>query len=300
MFSVIIPLYNKESQIKKTLESVLNQTFKDFEIVIVNDGSIDKSIEVVESFDDNRIRIINQNNSGVSQARNRGIIEANRKWIAFLDADDLWKPNKLEKYSKIINDNIDLEWLLSGYTSLKGEKKNNFTYNFEGKFIDAIDALNDGLSIQTSTVVVKKQTFLDDENLFFTKGINNSEDREVWYKLIFKFPSPYYIKDDLTNYMIDETGKSLNTSNKVNFSFMNLENRLSYSLNKVNIERKEKFIIFLNKYNHNGLWKKWVFYGWRNEFEEYIFGWELNIMKTLGKLPIFFRKLSYMLLMKIL
>lgn len=114
MFSVIIPLYNKESQIKKTLESVLNQTFKDFEIVIVNDGSIDKSIEVVESFDDNRIRIINQNNSGVSQARNRGIIEANRKWIAFLDADDLWKPNKLEKYSKIINDNIDLEWLLSG------------------------------------------------------------------------------------------------------------------------------------------------------------------------------------------
>jgi len=91
MFSVVIPLYNKERSVKNTIESVLNQTFQDFEVIVVNDGSTDNSLEVVKSFNDERIRIINQKNSGVSSARNRGIKEAKYEWIAFLDADDLWE-----------------------------------------------------------------------------------------------------------------------------------------------------------------------------------------------------------------
>src|SRR5690606_29446795 len=96
MFSVVIPLYNKERSIKQTVQSVLDQTFTDFEIVIVNDGSTDNSLQVVENIDDQRIRIINKPNGGVSSARNKGINEANFNWIAFLDGDDLWKPNHLE------------------------------------------------------------------------------------------------------------------------------------------------------------------------------------------------------------
>ena len=91
MFPVVIPLYNKEVYIKNTLNSVLAQTIKDFEIIVVNDGSTDKSAEVVKSLSDPRIRLINQVNAGVSVARNRGINEAKADLIAFLDGDDEWK-----------------------------------------------------------------------------------------------------------------------------------------------------------------------------------------------------------------
>ena len=87
MISVVIPLYNKEKQIRKTLQSVLTQTFQDFEIVVVNDGSTDNSAIEVEKVKDPRIRLIHQQNAGVSAARNKGIEEARYELIAFLDAD---------------------------------------------------------------------------------------------------------------------------------------------------------------------------------------------------------------------
>lgn len=95
MISVVIPLYNKEGRIMYTLQSVLNQSFQDFEVVIVNDGSTDGSVAEVEKFSDSRIRLIHQKNAGVSAARNRGIEEAKSDLIAFLDADDEWKPEYL-------------------------------------------------------------------------------------------------------------------------------------------------------------------------------------------------------------
>lgn len=88
MISIIIPLYNKEHCITDTLSSILSQSYKDFEIVIVNDGSTDNSATVVESICDSRIRLINKKNEGVSKTRNRGIEEAKGEWVLFLDADD--------------------------------------------------------------------------------------------------------------------------------------------------------------------------------------------------------------------
>lgn len=95
MISVVIPLYNKEKSISSTLRTVLNQTFSDYEIVIVNDGSTDGSVEEIEKVQDDRIRLVHQPNAGVSAARNRGIEEAKGDLIAFLDADDEWKPEYL-------------------------------------------------------------------------------------------------------------------------------------------------------------------------------------------------------------
>lgn len=88
MISIIIPLYNKENCIKDTINSILSQNYKDFEIVVVNDGSKDNSVAVVESICDSRIRLINKENEGVSKTRNRGIKEAKGEWLLFLDADD--------------------------------------------------------------------------------------------------------------------------------------------------------------------------------------------------------------------
>lgn len=103
LISVVIPLYNKAHTIGRTLGTVMRQTFQDFEVVIVNDGSTDDGTNVIrKNFTDSRIRIIDQENAGVSMARNRGVDEAKGKWIAFLDGDDEWHPEYLNEMQKLI------------------------------------------------------------------------------------------------------------------------------------------------------------------------------------------------------
>jgi len=101
--SVVIPLYNKEETITRALKSVLKQKLEPREIIIVNDGSTDNSLKRLGSIVDNRIRIINQENKGVSGARNAGIIAARGQYIAFLDADDEWLPDYLSTIKELIN-----------------------------------------------------------------------------------------------------------------------------------------------------------------------------------------------------
>lgn len=107
--SVIIPLYNKEKSIKKTIDSLQKQTFQDFEIIIVNDGSTDNSVNIVEKIGDKRIKLIHQKNAGPSSARNTGISNASADWIVFLDADDELLPNALEYFLTIINSHCDID-----------------------------------------------------------------------------------------------------------------------------------------------------------------------------------------------
>ena len=122
MISVIIPLYNKETGIATALRSVLAQTYQDFEIVVVDDGSTDGSVVVVESFDDPRIHLIRQQNAGVSVARNRGIAEAKGEYVAFLDADDEWMPEFLE----------EIRTLQQKYPECKAQAT-NYVFNSNGK-----------------------------------------------------------------------------------------------------------------------------------------------------------------------
>ena len=96
MITIVIPLYNKESQIVDAIQSVFSQSFQDFELIVVNDGSTDNSIEMVKRFVDPRIKLITQKNAGVSAARNHGIKEAKGEFITFLDADDSWEPDFLK------------------------------------------------------------------------------------------------------------------------------------------------------------------------------------------------------------
>ncbi len=105
LISVIIPTYNRGHLINRAIQSILNQSYKDFEIIVVDDGSIDNTKEVIESFRDERIRYIHyKENKGANAARNIGIRAAKGDYIAFQDSDDEWLPQKLEKQIKILKD----------------------------------------------------------------------------------------------------------------------------------------------------------------------------------------------------
>jgi len=101
-FSIIIPVYNGDKYLQRCLESILAQTYENFEIVFVDDGSTDKSAEIIESFEDSRVRLIRQRNQGVSAARNAGIRESIYPFVAFLDSDDEWCPDHLETLAFLI------------------------------------------------------------------------------------------------------------------------------------------------------------------------------------------------------
>lgn len=186
MFSVVIPLYNKELSIRNTLLSVLKQSYQNFEILVVNDGSIDGSIDAVKTINDERIRLINQENQGVSAARNRGIKEANYEWIAFLDGDDLWESNHLEEIVKMMkvfpeNKIYVTSFEFSDKRKMFKHERNNPIFKIDNYFKEAI---KENL-LWTSIVVVHAQCFIDVGD--FNINLNRGEDLDLWARLAKRY-----------------------------------------------------------------------------------------------------------------
>jgi len=197
LFSIVIPLYNKEGQITNTLRSVFAQTCTDYEIVIVNDGSTDGSAAAVEAIDDPRIRVIHQQNAGVSAARNRGIAEARGQYIALLDADDEWKPGYLATIAELINKYPDCDVFATNYEF----------HDSKGKIIPTIInkltfSTTDGIlsnyfevasyshpPLWTSAVIVTKSAFKSVGG--FPVGIKSGEDLLTWARLASKYKIAY-------------------------------------------------------------------------------------------------------------
>ena len=213
-FSVVVPLYNKETHIKRTIDSVLAQTVKDFELIIVDDGSTDQSAFIVKSYTDSRIRLIQQNNSGVSAARNRGIREAKANYIAFLDADDKWEPIYLETISELIKNYPHAGIYSTSYKLVYSNKKiKNITIKGfrKGRNHGIVKnffyrAFYDGSPIHTCVACVPKKVF--GEVGFFKENITFFEDFEMWFRIIVKY--------------------SLACSSKIcAFKYNNAENRIS-------------------------------------------------------------------------
>lgn len=142
--SVVIPLYNKEKSIAQSLKSVLDQTYTNFEIVVVDDGSTDKSVEVVKDIGDDRIQLLGQSNAGPSKARNTGVKNSKGDWIVFLDADDELLPDALSIFAEIIVEHQDVDIIdcnryvrrgndeQLGFHPLEGYVKNPFKECFYG------------------------------------------------------------------------------------------------------------------------------------------------------------------------
>ncbi|MDR0866400.1 MAG: glycosyltransferase [Candidatus Symbiothrix sp.] len=196
MISIVIPLYNKEKQIENTLRSVFSQTFQDFEIVIVDDGSTDNSANIVRSINDKRIRFIEQKNHGVSMARNIGIQVAKYESIAFLDADDEWKPDYLETQIGLIHCFPECRVFACAYEFKRDEKLTPVILNkipFKGEkgvltnYFEVASCSHPPL--WTSAVVVKKEAILSIGG--FPKNVTSGEDLLTWARLAVKYKIAY-------------------------------------------------------------------------------------------------------------
>ncbi|MDR7210066.1 glycosyltransferase family 2 protein [Flavobacterium piscis] len=191
-FSVIIPLYNKADHIENTLKSVLNQTFTDYEVIVVNDGSTDKSEAVILEFNDKRIQLYNQKNQGVSVARNLGIEKSTGKLIAFLDADDYWFPNHLEELSNLHHAFPNCGVYCSRYKikTTKNHFQTPHFYGIENSYCGIVEDYffsNRPFRITWTSSLAMPKEILDKMGAF-TPGVTNGQDLELWTKTGIEYP----------------------------------------------------------------------------------------------------------------
>ncbi len=178
--SVIIPTYNRASLISQAIDSVLAQTFKDYEIIVIDDGSTDNTQEIRKKFD-GRINTICQANQGIAQTRNQGIRQAQGSYIAFLDSDDFWTPEKLQEQVKVLDQNprVGIVYGRMPIINEKGETIGMKPAGVSGKNLkELLELWGD---IPTSTVLARKACF-DQAGLFDTQ-LESMEDIDMWIRI---------------------------------------------------------------------------------------------------------------------
>ena len=198
-FSVIIPLYNKAPYIRKTLESVMAQTFTDYELIIVNDGSTDNSLDVVKTYirdtsaisslqyKTENIRLISQPNAGVAAARNNGVAASHGGYICFLDADDWWEPAYLEEMDKLIKEYPDAGIYASNYIYYK-PGKTHVALSLPRGYIDYPKAYLQCGSMPVTSITTCMPRKVFEEMGGFPVGIKLGEDFLLWAKTAIHYP----------------------------------------------------------------------------------------------------------------
>lgn len=195
LVSVIIPTYNADKFIEEAIQSVLAQTYRMYEIIVVDDGSTDNTKEVLRKYQD-KIRCIFQANCGPSAARNAGIKIAQGEYICFLDADDLWTSDKLEVQVSYLNRYPDIAFVFSDHIDIKGDEPCSSTFLASKKVLEDLST-PDGVIpngfvrllqenfISTPTVIVKKICF--DKAGLFDEELWSVEDRDLWIRMAANF-----------------------------------------------------------------------------------------------------------------
>lgn len=211
-FSVVIPLYNKQTYIKDTLYSVLNQTFTNFEVIVVDDGSKDDSLETARSVSDSRITVISQENAGVSVARNTGIYAARGEFIAFLDADDYWDECYLDTISELTEMYPESDIFVTAYRVLMNRDKINYSRQKspESGCIDSYWLTLDGGYdfVWTSATVIRRETLISAG--CFKKGEKIGQDLDMWARVARINPRVAYSSKICVSYnrMADQNARN--------------------------------------------------------------------------------------------
>ena len=219
LFSVVIPIYNKEAYLRDTVESVLGQTEGDYELILVDDGSTDGSLRVAESFDEPRIRIIRKPNGGVSSARNAGIRAARGEYVCLLDADDLWLPRYLETIRWLIGEyGGQAGAFFTGYRirTAKGVVTPDFTGVYRGRSTGILEdyfaaAAGRYAILNSSCIAVRKSLF--DVVGYYDEDNSVGEDLEVQMKIAMA--TSYAFSSEVLSEYNRTTGDNARTRNRV-------------------------------------------------------------------------------------
>ena len=202
LVSVIIPVYNAEKYIEQTIRSVLEQTLEDIEIIVLNDGSKDNSGNIIKRLqdEDKRIIYIPKSNSGVSDTRNTGIRQASGKYLAFLDADDIWKPENLEEKINALKQ-TGKKWVFSDLENIYEEDNILFVKRVDFKPYNFIENLllweAEVVPGPCSNIVAERELF--GEDIRFDTGLSSPADRDICLQLAVK-AEPYFLEKKLWLY----------------------------------------------------------------------------------------------------
>ena len=213
MISVVIPLYNKARSIHDTLQSVCAQTYADFEVLVVNDGSTDEGASIASKYHDARVRVIYKENGGVCSARNRGIEEAKGEYVALLDGDDQWDKDYLAEQVKMIQDFPEAAMWGINFAELNGGKlirklETDLPDGYRG-YVENYFQMPKRVSdlFCSSSVMIRKDVF--DEVGMCDERIRYSEDSDMWFRIIANYPVAFYDKY-MVWYLYDAENRAMN------------------------------------------------------------------------------------------
>lgn len=227
LISIIMAAYNAEKTIEKAMKSVLMQTYSNWELIVINDCSIDNTFSMAQCFalQDQRVRVLeNQVNSGVSRTRHYGVVQARGEWIAFLDSDDAWTKDKLEKQVRLQKEkNAELVFTGSNFMDADGNDINWMLHAPEE--IGYRKLLKQNL-VSNSSVLIRKELFLQNETI----GDEMHEDFACWLRVLREGRTAYGVDEPLLIYRLSRDSKS---GNKLKAAKMNWNTYRAVGLNRV-------------------------------------------------------------------
>lgn len=246
MISVIIPTYNSKKYIGEAINSVLRQTFTDYEIIVVDDGSTDNTKEIIDN-NFPKVRYFYIKHQGVSRARNHGIQRACGEFIAFLDADDVWLPDKLERQIDAFNADQELMLVFTEHRFFDSNGIKEATFSKKERLMkgDVIKNIFLYSHVALPTVMVRKSVF--HETGYFEEDLNVAEDDNLWIRIALKFRI-HLLDEVLVHCRMTENSLSRTTSNLVAGVLKNIEliekkyPDLRKRLGRTNIRRKKSYI----------------------------------------------------------
>lgn len=218
LITIIMPAYNCEKTILKTINSVLKQTYQEFELIIINDGSTDETRKICEKIKDKRIRLINKQNEGPSSARNTGLCEAKGKYIMFIDADDLYLDSTLETMIKLMNSK-DYDIVTGNYVSFNEKKVNKKRYikfvSFDNKKdnFKYIDYLQKKGLFNTNWNKIYIRRIIEENKIRFDETKAIGEDARFNYEYIRYVNKSSVINDVIYKYYLNEGGLTIKNEN---------------------------------------------------------------------------------------
>ncbi|MGO3184232.1 MAG: glycosyltransferase family 2 protein [Aequorivita sp.] len=262
--SIILPVYNGEGLLQETLAQIAKQRFKDFDVIIINDGSTDATEKITVAFceNDSRFKVFHQPNAGVASARDKGLKMASGEYIIHHDVDDYMPLDALKNlYEAIVQNNADIA--IGDYKVVRGKTSNAVKQSFQGNSDDLIQGLLDGkFHGALWNKLIKRSLY---EGVQFEEGINYMEDKLILIRILFKNPKLTYVPHVVYHYIMDENSLSNNLSDDsfqmIKKVIEHLENdfkvrNLNFELTKIKLGYRLGAILRDKKLNHKEVFKE--------------------------------------------